>query len=110
MAYDEGLAQRVREQMSARSDVSEMKMFGGIAFLLGSNMAVGVRGDDLLVRLSHEDAQRALSEEGVRRFEMGGRRQPKGWVLVGPERLTGDSDLGEWIDAGADYAASLPAK
>ena len=110
MPYDEALAERVREQMSARGDVSEMEMFGGIAFMLGGNMAVGVRDDDLLVRLSREDAQSALSEEGVRPFEMGGRRQPKGWVLVEPERLTDDAGLSEWVDAGADYAASLPAK
>jgi TfoX/Sxy family transcriptional regulator of competence genes len=110
MAYDEALADRVRDLISTRADVTEKKMFGGIAFMLGGNMAVGVRGDDLLVRLSQEDAQRALSEEGVRPFEMGGRRQPKGWVLVGGERISDDVGLSEWVEAGADYAASLPAK
>ncbi len=110
MAYDEALADRVRELISARTDVKEIKMFGGLGFTLGGNMAVGVRGDDLLVRLADEDAQRALSEEGVRPFEMGSRRQPKGWVLVGPERLSDDAGLGEWVDAGADHASSLPAK
>jgi TfoX/Sxy family transcriptional regulator of competence genes len=110
MAYDEALAERVREQISARGDVTEKKMFGGIAFMLGGNMAVGVRGDDLLVRLSQEDAQSALSEEGVRPFEMGGRRQPRGWVLVAGERISDDAGLREWVNAGADYAASLPAK
>ena len=110
MAYDDALAERVRQLLSARADVSERKMFGGIAFMVSGNMAVGVRGDDLLVRLSQEDAQRALSEEGVRPFEMGSRRQPKGWVLVGPERLTDDAGLAEWVEAGADYAAALPAK
>ena len=110
MAYDEELAERVRNLISARSDVTEKKMFGGIAFLLAGNMAVGVRGEDLLVRLAEEDAQRALAEEGVRPFEMGSRRQPKGWVLVGPQRISDDAGLGEWIHVGADYAASLPAK
>jgi TfoX/Sxy family transcriptional regulator of competence genes len=110
MAYDEALADRVRDLISTRADVTEKKMFGGIAFMLGGNMAVGVRGDDLLVRLSEEDAQRALAEEGVRPFEMGGRRQPKGWVLVGGERISDDAGLREWVEAGADYAASLPAK
>jgi len=110
MAYDEALADRVRDLISTRADVTEKKMFGGIAFMLVGNMAVGVRGDDLLVRLSEEDAQRALSEEGVRPFEMGGLRQPKGWVLVGGERISDDAGLSEWVDAGADYAASLPAK
>jgi TfoX/Sxy family transcriptional regulator of competence genes len=110
MAYDEALADRVREVISARAEVSEKEMFGGIAFLLAGNMAVGVRGDDLLVRLAQEDAEKALAEEGVRPFEMGARRRPKGWVLVGPERLSDDSSLAEWVDVGADYAASLPAK
>jgi hypothetical protein len=106
VAYDEGLADRVRELISARADVKELKMFGGVGFTLAGNMAVGVRGDDLLVRL----ADRALSEDGVRPFEMGSRRQPKGWVLVGPERLADEAGLSEWVDAGADYATSLPPK
>ena len=110
MAYDEALADRVRELVSARSDVSEKEMFGGIAFLVGGNMAVGVRGDDLLVRLPQEDAETALAEEGVRPFEMGAGRRPKGWVIVEAERITDDSSLGEWVDVGADYAASLPPK
>ena len=110
MAYDEVLAGRVRELLSARSDVTEKKMFGGIGFMVGSNLAVGVRGEDLLVRLAPEDADKALTEEGVRRFEMGTRRQPKGWVLVGPERTAEEAGLSEWVDVGADYAASLPAK
>jgi TfoX/Sxy family transcriptional regulator of competence genes len=110
MAYDDALADRVRELISARPNVSERKMFGGIAFMVGGNMAVGVSGDELMVRLSEEDAQKALTEDGVRPFEMGSRRQPKGWVLVSPERLANESSLSEWVDAGADYAASLPPK
>jgi TfoX/Sxy family transcriptional regulator of competence genes len=110
MAYDEALAGRVRELISARANVSERKMFGGIAFMVGGNMALGVRAEDLLVRLSEEDARKALTEDGVRPFEMGSRRQPKGWVLVSPERLAKESSLGEWVDTGADYAASLPPK
>ena len=110
MAYDEALADRVRELISPRPNVSERKMFGGIAFMVAGNMAVGVRAEDLLVRLSEEDAQKALTEDGVRPFEMGSRRQPKGWVLVSPERLANESSFSEWVDTGADYAASLPAK
>src|SRR5947208_9862009 len=110
MAYNEALADRVRDYISARADVSEKKMFGGIGFMVGSNLAVGIRGDELLVRLAPEDAERALTEKGVGRFEMGGRRQPKGWVLVGPERLSDEKGLAEWVDTGADYAASLPQK
>ncbi len=110
MAYDQELAERVRSVISARADVEEKKMFGGIAFMVGGNLAVGIRGDELLVRLAEEDARGALTEDGVRQFEMGGKRRPKGWVLVGGQRISEDAGLGEWVDAGADYAASLPAK
>jgi TfoX/Sxy family transcriptional regulator of competence genes len=110
VAYDEELAERVRNVISARADVEEKRMFGGIGFMVGGNLAVGIRGDELLVRLAEADAQRALSEDGVRQFEMGGKRRPKGWVLVGGERVSDDAGLTEWVDAGADYAASLPTK
>jgi TfoX/Sxy family transcriptional regulator of competence genes len=110
MAYDEELAERVRNLISVRPEVNEMRMFGGIAFTIAGNMALGVRGDDLLVRLSEEDAEKALPEEGVHPFEMGQRRKPKGWVLVAPERTADDAGLGEWVEVGADYAAALPAK
>jgi TfoX/Sxy family transcriptional regulator of competence genes len=110
MAYDEELAERVRDVISARAGVEEKTMFGGIGFMVGGNLAVAVRGEELLVRLAEEDARRALAEKGARKFEMGGRRQPKGWVLVGGERISDDAGLAEWVDTGADYAASLPAK
>ena len=66
MAYDEALADRIRDVLSARSDVSERKMFGGVAFMVAGNMACGVLGEDLIVRLGEEEAERALGEEGVR--------------------------------------------
>jgi TfoX/Sxy family transcriptional regulator of competence genes len=109
MAYDEALAERVREQMSAHSDVSEMEMFGGIAFMVGGNMAVGVTGDELMVRLDPADGEKALTEEGVRVFDMTG-RPLKGWILVSPDRTADEPGLSEWVEAGADFAASLPAK
>jgi TfoX/Sxy family transcriptional regulator of competence genes len=109
VAYDEALADRVRELISARADVSEKKMFGSNCFLIGGNLAVCVRQDELLVRLDPGDAERALAEDGVRVAEMG-RRVMKGWIFVSSERLEGDEELAEWVDAGADFAASLPAK
>jgi TfoX/Sxy family transcriptional regulator of competence genes len=109
MAYDEDLAERVREVLSARSDVSERKMFGGIAFMVAGNMAVGVSGDELMVRLDPADSEKALSEQGVRVFDMTGRPM-KGWILVSPERTADEAGLLEWVEAGAGYAASLPAK
>jgi TfoX/Sxy family transcriptional regulator of competence genes len=109
MAYDEELAERVRDLISARADVSERKMFGGIAFMVGGNMACGVLGEDLIVRLDKEEGDKALTEEGVRPFDFTGKPM-KGILYVSSERTTSDEGLAEWVDAGADYAASLPAK
>jgi TfoX/Sxy family transcriptional regulator of competence genes len=109
MAYDEELADRVRESLSARADVTERKMFGGIAFMLGGNMACGVLGEDLIVRLGDEEGEKALAEDGVRPFDFTGKPM-KGIVYVAPERTSEDAGLAEWVEAGADYAASLPAK
>jgi TfoX/Sxy family transcriptional regulator of competence genes len=109
VAYDEALADRVRELLSARADLSEMKMFGGLGFTLAGNMAVGVMNDDLIVRLDPADAERALGEDGVREFDFTGRPM-KGWIFVSAERTSDDAGLVEWVEAGADFAASLPAK
>lgn len=110
MAFDEALADRVRELISARADVGEKKMFGSNCFLIGGNLAVCVRQDELLVRLDPQDVDRALAEDGVRVAEMGNRVM-KGWVFVSSERFSDDdAGLAEWVDTGADFAASLPAK
>ena len=108
MAYDEEVAERVREVLAARAHVSERKMFGSNCFLVRGNLAVCVRQDELLVRLDLEDGARAVAEEGVRVAEMGSRRM-RGWVFVAAERILEDEGLASWVDAGADYAASLPA-
>jgi TfoX/Sxy family transcriptional regulator of competence genes len=109
MAYDEALADRVRELVSARADVSEKKMFGSLCFLVGGNLAVCVRQDELLVRLDPEEATTAVAEDGVRAAVMG-KREMKGWIFVSEERISDDDGLAEWVDAGADRAASLPPK
>ena len=109
MAYDEDLAQRVREVLAPRSDVDERRMFGGIAFMVGGNMACGVLGEDLIVRLGEEEGEQALAEDGVRPFDFTGKPM-KGIVYVSSERTSEDAGLTEWVEAGADYAASLPAK
>ena len=109
MAYDEGLADRVRELVSARAAVTEKKMFGSLCFLVGGNLALGVRGEELLVRLDPEDAERAVVEDGVRQAVMGS-REMKGWIFVEAERTSDDQGLAEWVEAGADRAASLPPK
>jgi TfoX N-terminal domain len=109
MPYDADLAERVRDAMSMRDGISEREMFGGIGFMLDGNMACGVIGEDLIVRLSPEEAERALAEEHTRPFDFTGRPM-KGWIFVAPQGTAGDEALGEWVDAGAAFAASLPAK
>ena len=109
MPYDEELAERVRDAISMRDGLSEREMFGGIGFMLGGNMACGVIGEDLIVRLAPQDAERALAEADTRPFDFKGRPM-KGWIFVAPRGTESDEALAEWVDAGAAFAASLPAK
>ena len=109
MAYDEGLATRVREVLGDQPELVEKKMFGGLAFLLHGNMACGVRGEDLIVRVAAEAADAALEEPGTRPFDLTGRPM-KGWLLVDADGHAEDDDLRRWIDRGLAYANSLPPK
>jgi TfoX/Sxy family transcriptional regulator of competence genes len=110
MAYDEGLAQRIRTLLDSRSDVEDKRMFGGIAFLISGNMACGVSGEDLMVRVDREDSDALIeSEPGARRFDMTGRPM-KGWLLVAPDATADDGDLERWVRRGEEFAASLPPK
>ena len=109
MAYDEGLAQRIREQLGDRRGLVEKKMFGGIAFLLRGNMCVGVHGDDLIVRLDPEQHAAALKKRGARVFDLTGRPMT-GWLLVDGSAVEDDDDLASWIETAARYAGALPAK
>lgn len=109
MAYDEGLAQRVRELLEPYDGTSERKMFGGLAFMLRGNMCCGVLDDELMLRLSPEDAQSALREENTREMDFTGRPM-KGMLFVTPPGLESDEDLAGWVDAAADFALSLPPK
>ena len=109
MAYDEGLATRVREVLGDQPGVAEKKMFGGLAFLVGGNMACGVRGDDLMVRVAADQAETALEEPGARPFDMTGRPM-KGWLLVAADGHAEDDDLRRWVGRGVAYACSLPPK
>ena len=109
MAYDEGLATRVREVLGDRPGLTEQQLFGGLAFLLGGNMAWGVRGQDLIARVAADAADAALEEPGARRLDLTGRPM-KGWLQVGPDGHAEDDDLRRWIDRGLAFAASLPPK
>ncbi|NGO48518.1 TfoX/Sxy family protein [Streptomyces sp. YC419] len=109
MAYDEGLAERIRDRLGADPDITEKRTFGGLAFLHRGNMAVGVSGDDLMVRVGPDNADAALARPGTRVFDMTGRPM-RGWILVDGTALTEDDVLGRWIDEGRAFAASLPPK
>jgi hypothetical protein len=109
MAVDEALAERVRGELGDVDGVVEKRMFGGLAFLIEGNMAVGVHGEDLIVRLAPEETDDAVAEPHVRIFDMSGRPM-KGWVLVGPDTTESEEGLGAWVTRGVDFAESLPAK
>jgi TfoX/Sxy family transcriptional regulator of competence genes len=109
MAFDEGLAQRIREALAAERGVSEKRMFGGIAFLLNGNMAVGVVKDDLMVRVGPDAYETLLADPNVRPMDFTGRPM-RGFVYVASEGLVADADLHRWIGHGAAYARALPAK
>ncbi len=109
MAFDQALADRIRDVLASRSELSEREMFGGIAFMVGGNMACGVIGEDLLVRLGAEDAEKALAESHTRPMDFTGKPM-KTTIYVDPAGTASDSDLAGWVDAGADFAASLPPK
>ena len=109
MAYTDELAERVRALLDGRSGVTERKMFGGVAWMIEGNMACGVIGDGLLVRLGPDGAERALAQEHVGPMEFTGRRMG-GFVVVEAEGVADPSALGLWVDAGAEFAAGLPPK
>jgi TfoX/Sxy family transcriptional regulator of competence genes len=109
MSYDEGLAERIRDALADRSDVSERKMFGGLAFLLNGNMCVGVVGDELMVRVGPDAYGEAVRRPHARKMDFTGRPM-KGFVYVGCEGLESDADLRRWVARGIDFARSLPPK
>lgn len=109
MAYDEGLAQRVRECIAERADVTEKKMFGGLCFLVGGNMAAGIVGEELMLRVGPEAYAECLARPHAREMDFTGRAL-KGMVYVGVDGLSEDAELASWVARGVDYAASLPVK
>ena len=86
MAYDEILAERIRDHVADNPDIVEKKMFGGIAFMLSGNMAVGISNDELMVRTGPDGYEDAITRPGVRDFDMTGRRM-RGWILVAADQL-----------------------
>jgi hypothetical protein len=112
MAYDEDLANRIREALAGLEGppVVEKKMFGGLAFLIGGNMAVSASGQGgLLVRCDPAETDTLVAREHAARFEMRGRRMD-GWLRVAPEGAETKRELDRWVAIGAAYARSLPSK
>jgi hypothetical protein len=109
VAYDEALAGRVREAIAGiDAEVTERKMFGGLAFMLDGNMFTGVVGDELMLRLGEAGAADALRREHVREMDFTGRPM-KAMVFVGPDGLRGRA-LDEWVATAAQFARTLPPK
>jgi TfoX/Sxy family transcriptional regulator of competence genes len=110
MAYDEDLANRVRELIAAKPGLTEKRMFGGLAMLLDGNMAVVVRGrGGLMVRVDPAHADKLLAEPGVEATEMRGRVM-RGWITVDPAACEEDATLRRWVERGISYTRTLPAK
>ena len=108
MAYDEKLAERVREILAGDPALSERKMFGGLAFMLDGNMCCGIVADRLMLRLGAEHAKSALQRPHVQPMDFTGRPMT-GMVYVAPEGLGGDA-LNRWLQQAAAFVRTLPPK
>ncbi len=110
MAYDEDLANRVRELIAAEEGVTEMRMFGGLAFLIGGHLAVSVSGrGGLLLRCDPADTELLLRKPSAGSFEMRGRVM-EGWLRVEVDGLHTKRQLERWVTRGVAYARSLPPR
>jgi TfoX/Sxy family transcriptional regulator of competence genes len=110
VAYDEDLANRIRELIAGEPDVTEQRMFGGLAFLVGGNMSVAASGQGgLMVRVDPEETDALLEKPHAQPFEMRG-RETKGWLRVDAEGVRTKRELAPWVNRGVAYARSLPPK
>jgi TfoX/Sxy family transcriptional regulator of competence genes len=110
VAYDEELAGRIRELVAGEPGVTEQKMFGGLAFLVGGNMAVAASGQGgVLVHVDPDESDDFVATTNARLMEMRGRAM-RGWLRLDAEDVRTERELGKWVELGAAYARSLPAK
>lgn len=110
MAYDEELALRIRDLIAAERGLTEKKMFGGLAFLIGGNMAIAASGQGgLLVRCDPADSDKLVTNNGATIAVMRGKPMP-GWLRVDDSKVKAKKELGAWVTRGVAYARSLPAK
>jgi hypothetical protein len=110
MAYDEELAERIRALLGDRSGLTEQKMFGGLAFLIGGNMAIAASGQGgILVRVDPEESDELVAATAAEPMEMRGRSM-SGWLRVDTADVGDDAALAGWVERGTAYASSLPPK
>lgn len=110
MAYDLRLAERIRAEVNGLPIV-EKKMFGGVGYMLQGNMACGILGDNLIVRVPIAEYEKMLKRAHVKIFTMkNGPRPMKGWLMVEPEGCKTGKQLSQWIRTGVEFASSLPPK
>jgi len=109
MAYDKALADDIRARIGDHPGLTEKEMFGGIAFMVNGNMAVGVSSDELMVRVGKDAHDEAVALPGARIFDLSS-RPARGWLVVAPEGFATDADLDAWIERGVAFAESLPPK
>ncbi len=109
VAYDEGLAERVRTVLGPEPGVTERRMFGGLCFLLDGNMCAGVVGDDLMARTGHDGFADALARPHAREMDFTG-RPSRSMVFVDAEGVAEDDDLARWVALGVEVARALPPK
>ena len=109
MPYDQSLAQRIRDELNKLPGLQEKIMFGGIGFLVQGNMACGVHGQELIVRVGPECYEQAFSQPNTRPFDMMG-KPISGWVTVAPKGYETESDLRNRVRQGVEFARTLPSK
>lgn len=109
MAYDKDFAYQLRAMIGNRPGLTEKKMFGGVAYMINGNMAVGISGSDLIVRFGADRQAEIAQKPHTHPFDMTGRAM-KGWIMVEAAGYEQEQDLRNWIELGLGYASSLPAK
>ena len=109
MAYDEGLAERLREQFEGQANIEEKKMFGGLCFMFSNHMCCGIVKDTLMARVGPDNYKKCLSRKHVREMDFTGKAM-KGMVYVAPEGIESDNDLKEWVGICTTFVKSLPPK
>jgi TfoX/Sxy family transcriptional regulator of competence genes len=110
MAYDEELAERIRDLLAAEPGLTEKRMFGGLAFLVGGNMAVAASGQGgLLVRVDPAESDALVETSAARPMEMRGRAM-RGWLRLDADQVQMTEELSTWVERGVSFARSLPAK